>query len=95
MEIKLKETVFVFMVNSYPGGPLLNPLGLAKDVKNAHEWKLKEIKNGLLCLFLPSLLCVCVCFHFVLKPGVQCRKTGDDSHARHLCASLCDTCRSN
>ncbi|PWA75939.1 chlorophyll A-B binding protein [Artemisia annua] len=30
----------------YPGGPLLNPLGLAKDIKNAHEWKLKEIKNG-------------------------------------------------
>lgn len=32
--------------NRYPGGPLLNPLGLAKDIKNAHEWKLKEIKNG-------------------------------------------------
>lgn len=30
----------------YPGGPLLNPLGLAKDIKNAHDWKLKEIKNG-------------------------------------------------
>lgn len=34
-------------MSSYPGGPLLNPLGLAKDIKNAHEWKLKEIKNGL------------------------------------------------
>ena len=29
-----------------PGGPLLNPFGLAKDIKNAHEWKPKEIKNG-------------------------------------------------
>ncbi|XP_021898618.1 photosystem I chlorophyll a/b-binding protein 5, chloroplastic isoform X2 [Carica papaya] len=29
----------------YPGGPLLNPLGLAKDIRNAHDWKLKEIKN--------------------------------------------------
>lgn len=35
--------------NRYPGGPLLNPLGLAKDIKNAHEWKLKEIKNGSFC----------------------------------------------
>ncbi|CAA0275144.1 Photosystem I chlorophyll a/b-binding protein 5 [Arabidopsis thaliana] len=34
----------------YPGGPLLNPLGLAKDVKNAHDWKLKEIKNGRLAM---------------------------------------------
>lgn len=24
----------------------MNPLGLAKDIGNAHEWKLKEIKNG-------------------------------------------------
>uniref|UniRef100_A0A1D1YBW6 Chlorophyll a-b binding protein, chloroplastic n=1 Tax=Anthurium amnicola TaxID=1678845 RepID=A0A1D1YBW6_9ARAE len=30
----------------YPGGPLFNPLGLAKDINNAHDWKLKEIKNG-------------------------------------------------
>ncbi|XWS14693.1 hypothetical protein CRYUN_Cryun35bG0031200 [Craigia yunnanensis] len=29
----------------YSGGPLLNPLGLARDTKNAHEWKLKEIKK--------------------------------------------------
>ncbi|KAJ0984531.1 hypothetical protein J5N97_002887 [Dioscorea zingiberensis] len=29
----------------YPGGPLLNPLGLAKDIRNASELKLKEIKN--------------------------------------------------
>lgn len=41
---------FCFMKNSYPGGPLLNPLGLAKDIKNAHDWKLKEIKNGLASL---------------------------------------------
>lgn len=46
------------MVCSYPGGPLLNPLGLAKDIKNAHEWKLKEIKNGLFCMFLSSLIAI-------------------------------------
>ena len=43
----------------YPGVPLLNPLGLAKDVKNAHDWKLKEIKNGTrltLVWFLPHKL---------------------------------------
>ncbi|CAF2221147.1 BnaA08g04190D [Brassica napus] len=34
----------------YPGGPLLNPLGLAKDIKNANDWKLKEIKNGRLAM---------------------------------------------
>lgn len=33
--------------NSYPGGPLFNPLGLAKDIDSARDWKLKEIKNGL------------------------------------------------
>lgn len=34
----------------YPGGPLLNPLGLAKDIKSANDWKLKEIKNGRLAM---------------------------------------------
>nr|ABN10530.1 Lhca5 protein [Gentiana lutea] len=34
----------------YPGGPILNPLGIAKDIKNAPEWKLKEIKNGRLAM---------------------------------------------
>ncbi|KAL5705746.1 Photosystem I chlorophyll a/b-binding protein 5 [Ranunculus cassubicifolius] len=34
----------------YPGGPLLNPLGLAKDIKNAKERKLQEIKNGRLAM---------------------------------------------
>ncbi|KAL4196887.1 hypothetical protein AMTRI_Chr04g185350 [Amborella trichopoda] len=34
----------------YPGGPLLNPLGLAKDIHLAHDWKLKEIKNGRLAM---------------------------------------------
>lgn len=34
----------------YPGGPLLNPLGLARDTKDARDRKLKEIKNGRLAM---------------------------------------------
>ncbi|XP_043712611.1 photosystem I chlorophyll a/b-binding protein 5, chloroplastic isoform X2 [Telopea speciosissima] len=46
------ETLFIvqLLLMGYPGGPLLNPLGLAKDIKNAHDWKLKEIKNGRLAM---------------------------------------------
>ncbi|XP_077213357.1 photosystem I light harvesting complex protein 5 [Tasmannia lanceolata] len=44
------EASFEGLEPGYPGGPLLNPLGLAKDINNAHEWKLKEIKNGRLAM---------------------------------------------
>uniref|UniRef100_A0A0F7CYY9 Chlorophyll a-b binding protein, chloroplastic n=1 Tax=Erodium texanum TaxID=28960 RepID=A0A0F7CYY9_EROTE len=44
------ESAFEGLEPGYPGGPILNPLGLAKDIKNAHDWKLKEIKNGRLAM---------------------------------------------
>nr|XP_025612602.1 photosystem I chlorophyll a/b-binding protein 5, chloroplastic isoform X1 [Arachis hypogaea] len=44
------EDSFEGLEPGYPGGPILNPLGLAKDIKNAHDWKLKEIKNGRLAM---------------------------------------------
>ncbi|MCD7471822.1 hypothetical protein HAX54_012503 [Datura stramonium] len=34
----------------YPSGPLLNPLGIAKDIKNAKHWKLKQIKNAMVAM---------------------------------------------
>ncbi|KAJ8748074.1 hypothetical protein K2173_027553 [Erythroxylum novogranatense] len=44
------EEAFKGLEPGYPGGPVLNPLGLAKDINNAHDWKLKEIKNGRLAM---------------------------------------------
>ncbi|KAM7274343.1 hypothetical protein ACFE04_029007 [Oxalis oulophora] len=44
------EASFAGLEPGYPRGPLLNPFGLAKDIKNAHDSKLKEIKNGRLAM---------------------------------------------
>uniref|UniRef100_A0A0F7GYN8 Chlorophyll a-b binding protein, chloroplastic n=1 Tax=Pelargonium citronellum TaxID=73188 RepID=A0A0F7GYN8_9ROSI len=44
------EASFQGLEPGYPGGPILNPLGLAKDAKKAHALKLKEIKNGRLAM---------------------------------------------
>ncbi|KAM7260262.1 hypothetical protein ACFE04_016003 [Oxalis oulophora] len=44
------EASFAGLEPGYLGGPLLNPFGLAKDIKNAHDSKLKEIKNGRLAM---------------------------------------------
>ncbi|XP_030950286.1 photosystem I chlorophyll a/b-binding protein 5, chloroplastic [Quercus lobata] len=44
------EAAFEGLEPGYPGGPLLNPLGLAKDITKSRDWKLKEIKNGRLAM---------------------------------------------
>uniref|UniRef100_A0A0F7H079 Chlorophyll a-b binding protein, chloroplastic n=1 Tax=Goodyera fumata TaxID=1390594 RepID=A0A0F7H079_9ASPA len=44
------EAAFQGLEPGYPGGPILNPLGLAKDIRNAQQLKLKEIKNGRLAM---------------------------------------------
>lgn len=44
------EAAFQGLEPGYPGGPILNPLGLAKDIRNARHLKLKEIKNGRLAM---------------------------------------------
>ncbi|KAK8969273.1 hypothetical protein KSP40_PGU005334 [Platanthera guangdongensis] len=44
------EAAFQGVEPGYPGGPILNPLGLAKDIRNAHQLKLKEIKNERLAM---------------------------------------------
>ena len=51
MSITSKVKCFDTLTNRYPGGPLLNLLGLAKDITKSRDWKLKEIKNGLFYSF--------------------------------------------
>ncbi|CAN6721564.1 unnamed protein product [Malus baccata var. baccata] len=34
-----------FFLQIYPRGLLLNPIGLVKEIKNAHEWKLKRLRT--------------------------------------------------
>lgn len=108
----LKMIIFVYLytnrtlkatccpiIDRYPGGPLLNPLGLARDIKTNQEWKLKEIKNGLfrftvLCWlptshlynFLFMLLGLSTEFSFFRTPC-------NGSHAWNLCSSFCNSCR--
>jgi hypothetical protein len=91
-----KFDIFVWsFTNRYPGGPLLNPLGLAKDIKNAHDWKLKEIKNGLVWFLFSYNQ---INYRFIISVAslfLCCRTSCNGSHAGHLCASLCDACRTN
>lgn len=65
MTITPKAKVLVLLPHSYPGGPLLNPLGLAKDIKNAQDLKLKEIKNGL--AFAHCFLYIVFSFSWVIS----------------------------
>lgn len=99
MSITSKVKCFDTLTNRYPGGPLLNPLGLAKDITKSRDWKLKEIKNG---LFYSFFLIYCPFFNWGFQSLLSfigyclyCRTTCNGSHARHFCASFCDSCRTN
>ncbi|KAG6438135.1 hypothetical protein SASPL_103071 [Salvia splendens] len=76
----------------YPGGPLLNPLGLAKDIKNAHEWKLKEIKKWFFPLLSLSLSLSLFFSISLLTLAFLCREIGNGGNSWNLCSSKCHTC---